>query len=64
MPVNEVNGFAGNGIGEVFLLPYRLTSAYDRIVGIVVGLVTQVGGVDYLAKSSDSCSTARKYFPS
>ena len=64
MPVNEVNGFAGNGIREVFLLQYRLTSPYDRIVGIVIRFVAQVSRVDHLAESSDSLSTSWEDFPS
>ena len=63
MPVNKVNGFTGDGIREVFFLQYRLTSPNDWIVGIVVRLVAQVGGVDHLSKSSDSLSTAGKDFP-
>ena len=43
MPVNEIDGFSSNGISEVFLFLNGLTSAYDRVVGIVVGLVAQVG---------------------
>ena len=63
MPVDKVNGFPGDGIREVFFLQYRLTSSKDWVVGIIVGLVALVGGVDHLAKSSNSLSPAGEYFP-
>ena len=39
MTVYEVDGLARQRIGQVFRFDYRLTAAYDRIVGIVIRLV-------------------------
>ena len=38
--VDKVDGFARDSVGEVFLFLDRLTAAHDRVVGVVVGLVT------------------------
>ena len=41
--LNEIDGFAGDGIGEIFLFPNGLASPDDGVVGIVVRFVAQVG---------------------
>ena len=64
MPVNEVYGFAGDGIGEVLFFLNGLAPSHDRIIGIVVGLVAQVSRVDHLAEPPYAFSSARQDFPS
>ena len=39
--INEVDGFAGEGVGEVFRFDHRLSAANDGVVGIVVRLVAE-----------------------
>lgn len=61
MSVNEVNGLAGDGIGEVFLFLNGLATSDDRIVGIVVGFIaSHMSRVDHFAESLPAFSSARK----
>jgi hypothetical protein len=63
MPVDEIDGFTGDGIGEVLLFMDWLAASDDRVVGIVVGLVAQVGRIDHLAEGSPAFSSTRQNAP-
>ena len=50
MTVNEIAGFAGNGIGKVLFFLDGLTAPHNWIVGIVIRFVAQVSRVDHLSE--------------
>ena len=60
--IDEVDGFTGQGIGQVFRLHHGLAAAHDGVVGIVVRLViAHVGGVDQsLVADPAAFATIRK----
>ena len=62
MTANEIDGLTRNGIGKVFFFLNRLASSHDRIVGIVIRFVAQVGRVDHFSEPSYAFSSARKDF--